>query len=288
MCFPASAATRVYAPVSVVFCGIPMYPKPVVAVDVVAAVGVPVIVPFMATTDEPDVEPMVTVVLPPDEPVPMFTDLLPAVAPVTMLAVTLDVVPAIVSVVAAAPMVMVVGVASKARVAAFELIAEEFRFTDVEDTRFAVVVFVAFPIVTAEAFVPPIVIVPKLPVVLVPTSMVMAPELPEEPAAPVEIARAPEVPAPEATAPVLSVRVPEVVAVEVPVDIVTPPEAAAELPERTIMAPVVPEVVVVPVIKSIAPELADVVFAVKKSRSVVPVPPVIDVIPVSAWLADDD
>jgi hypothetical protein len=46
----------------------------------------------------------------------------------------------------------------------------------------------------------------------------------------------------------------------------------------------VPEVVVVPVIKSIAPELADVVFAVKKSRSVVPVPPVIDVIPVRAKL----
>jgi hypothetical protein len=179
---------------------------------------------------------------------------------------------------------MVVGVASKARVAAFELIAGEFRFTEVEDTRFAVAVFVAFPIATAEAFVPPIVIVPKLPVVLVPTSMVMAPELPVEPAVPVAIEIAPDVPPVPDALPVLSVRVPEVVAVEVPVETVTPPEAAAEFPERISIRPVVPEVVVVPVIKSIAPELADVVFAVKKSRSVVPVPPVIDVIPVRARL----
>ena len=249
----------------------------------VAAVGAPVIVPFTVTTDEPDVEPRAIATLPEVPPVPMLTVLLPAVAPVAKLTVVLAVeVPAIVSVVTAAPIVMVVGVANKARVAAFEFIAGEFKFIEVEDIRFAVAVFVAFPITTAEALVPTIVMVPKLPVVLVPTSMVIAPELPEEPAAPVEIASAPEVPVPEATAPVLRVRIPEVVPVEVPVDTVTAPEAPAEFPERIITAPVVPEVVVVPVMKSIAPELADVVLAVKKSRSVVPVPPVIDVIPASA------
>ena len=105
-----------------------MYPKPVVPVDVVAAVGVPVIVPFMVTVDVPEVAPIFTAVVPEDAPVPMFSVFVPVVAPVTKLAVTVDVVPAMVSVVAAAPIVMVVGVANKARVAALELIVPAFRF----------------------------------------------------------------------------------------------------------------------------------------------------------------
>jgi hypothetical protein len=256
-------------------------------------------------------EPILIFVVEPDAPaVPMFTVfVLPLrVAPVIKLAVALAVVPAIVKVVAAAAIVIVVGVASRARVAAFEFIAGEFKFIEVEDTRFAVAVLVAFPIATAEAFVPPIVIVPKAPVPgLAPTSMVMFPDAPVlEPPEPVEIVRFPELPDPPAlAAPVVSVIAPEVFvpptfptapvdkvsapevpfeAVAVPVDRVVAPETAAESPDRIRTAPVVPEVVVVPVKISIAPELADVVFAVKKSRSVVPVPPVTDVIPVRAKL----
>jgi hypothetical protein len=266
-----------------------------------------VIVPDAPETAEPI---FIFVVEVPEPPVPRFIVFVARFTTPVEMFVVLDPVPVepIVRVVAAANWVTVVGVANKARVAAFELIAGEFRFTEVEETRFAVAVFVAFPIATAEAFVPPMVIVPKAPVPgLAPTSIVMFPDAPElEPPEPVEIVRFPELPDPPAlAAPVVSVIAPEVfvpatfptapvdkvsapevpfVAVAVPVDKVTVPEAAAELPDRISIKPVVPEVVVVPVKMSIAPELADVVLVVKKSRSVVPVPPVTDVIPVRAKL----
>jgi hypothetical protein len=140
-------------------------------------------------------EPMLIVVVEPDTPaVPIFIVLVAAdtVAPVPRFCVSVAVEPPIVKDVAATPIVIVVGVANKARVAAFELTAGEFKFIDVEDMRFAVAVFVAFPIAIAEAFVPPMVIVPKEPVVLVPTSMVIAPELPVEPAEPVAMDIAPD------------------------------------------------------------------------------------------------
>jgi hypothetical protein len=131
-------------------------------------------------------------------------------------------------VVAAAAIVIVVGVANKARVAAFELIAGEFRFTEVEETRFAVAVFVAFPIAIAEVFVPTIVIDPVVPDPdLIPVSIVIEPEVPEEPEpAPVAITIAPEL-FPEPT--------------PAPVPIVTEPEVALKpslvVPEEIVIAP---------------------------------------------------